>query len=152
MTPIDFIAAIAPAARASMLKTKIPASFVIAEGAEESGWGAHAPGMNLFGVKADTAWHGAVTVQRTREVVKGASIFIEAKFRAYTDWLGSISDHAAFLLDNPRYLPAFAHCDDAEAFTKAVAEAGYATAPDYAERIIDLIHEHDLTRFDKPLE
>ena len=33
MTPADFIAAIAPAARASMLKTKVPASFVIAEGA-----------------------------------------------------------------------------------------------------------------------
>lgn len=152
MLPNDFIAAVAPAARASMLKTRIPASFVIAEAALESGWGDHAPGMNLFGVKADAAWHGAITIKRTREVIKGASVFIVDKFRAYTDWLGSITDHAAFLLDNPRYLPAFARCDDAEAFTKAVADAGYATDPDYAERIIALIRQHDLTRFDQPTE
>ena len=105
--------------------------------------------MNLFGVKADQAWHGAVTLQRTREVVKGASVFIYAKFRAYTDWLGCIADHAAFLLDNPRYQPAFAHCSDAEAFTQAVAAAGYATDLNYANEIITLIRQHNLTQFDK---
>lgn len=148
MTPQEFIAAISPAARTSMAKTKIPASFTIAEGALESGWGVHAPGMNLFGVKADASWHGPVTTLRTREVVHGQSVIEVAKFRAYDAWLGSIQDHAAFLLNNPRYKPAFAHAGDAEAFTHVIAAAGYATDPRYAEEIIGLMHTHDLAQFD----
>jgi flagellar protein FlgJ len=150
MTPQEFISAIAPAAVESMARTKIPASFVIAEAALESGWGGHAPGMNLFGVKADASWHGAVTIQRTREVVDSKSVFIDARFRAYTDWLGSITDHAGFLLDMPRYKPAFEHCDDSKAFTIAVADEHYATAPDYAKKIIEVIDEHDLQQYDRP--
>ena len=60
MKPGDFIKAIGPAAQASSQTTHIPASFTIAEGALESGWGASQlalQGFNLFGVKADSSWH-----------------------------------------------------------------------------------------------
>ncbi len=143
MTPDEFIKAIGPAAQASAEKTRIPASFTVAEGALESGWGNHAPGMNLFGVKADPAWHGPVTVQRTREVIHGQSVMIEAKFRAYTNWLGCIEDHAVFLLTNPRYKSAFRH-NDGPSFAKAVAAAGYATDPEYAVKICGIIKQHNL--------
>lgn len=149
MTPRNFIAAIAPAAQASAQLTKIPASFTVAEGALESGWGNHAPGMNLFGIKADPSWKGLITTQRTREVIKGQSVFINANFRAYSDWLGCIQDHAEFLQDNPRYAPAF-ECTDGESFARAVAEAGYATDPNYANTIINIIRQHDLADLDKP--
>ncbi len=148
MTPKDFISAVAPAARASAAKTHIPASFTVAEGALESGWGVHAPGMNLFGIKADPSWHGAVTIQRTREFLRGAWTFVDARFRAYTDWLGSIEDHAAFLLSNPRYKLAFAH-SDGESFARAIAAAGYATDPQYADKIIAIIRAHNLQSLDK---
>ena len=147
MTPDEFIAAVSPAAKASAATTRIPASFTAAEAALESGWGAHAPGMNLFGVKADPSWTGPVTVRRTREVVHGRSIIIDAKFRAYSDWLGSIQDHAAFLLDNPRYKPAFEH-KDGEGFARAVAAAGYATDPDYADKLCSVIRAHNLGKLD----
>jgi flagellum-specific peptidoglycan hydrolase FlgJ len=150
MTPKDFINAIAPAACESAKKTKIPASFVIAEAAIESGWGTHAPGMNLFGVKADKSWTGPFTVKRTREVIHGESVFIDDKFRSYSDWLGSIQDHADFLLMNPRYKPAF-QCSDAESFTRAIAAAGYATDLDYASKIIHVIRSRNLTQYDKGL-
>lgn len=143
MTPDEFIKAISPAAQASAEKTKIPASFTVAEGALESGWGNHAPGMNLFGVKADPAWHGPVTVQRTREVIHGQSVMIEAKFRSYSDWQGCIDDHAAFLLNNPRYKSAFLH-NDGPSFARAVAAAGYATDPEYADKICSIIRKHNL--------
>ncbi len=148
MTPDEFIAAVSPAARISAGNTGIPASFTVAEAALESGWGAHCPGMNLFGVKADSSWHGPVTVRRTREIVQGKPIVINAKFRAYTDWLGSIEDHALFLQDNPRYRLAFAH-KDGEGFAQAVAAAGYATDPDYADKLCSVIRAHNLAALDK---
>ncbi|MDR5729328.1 MAG: glucosaminidase domain-containing protein [Terriglobia bacterium] len=147
MTPNAFISAIGPAAKTSAAQSKIPASFTIAEGALESGWGAHAPGMNLFGIKADPSWAGPFTTQTTHEVIDGNTITIQAKFRAYSDWLGSISDHARFLLTNPRYRPAFAFTTG-PLFAQAIAAAGYATDPQYAAKIISIIQAHDLAAFD----
>jgi flagellum-specific peptidoglycan hydrolase FlgJ len=147
MTPQDFIAAISPAAKTSALTTKIPASFTIAQAALESAWGAHCPGFNLFGIKADPSWHGPVTSQVTHEVVNGQTIEITANFRAYPDWLGSINDHAQFLLTNPRYQPAFAYTTGA-LFAQAVAAAGYATDPQYATKIASIIRAHGLASLD----
>jgi flagellar protein FlgJ len=147
MNPQDFIAAISTAARSSATLTKIPASFTVAEAALESGWGAHCPGFNIFGIKADASWTGPVTLQETHEVVNGQTITIQAKFRAYDGWLGSILDHAQFLLTNPRYKSAFAWTDGAS-FAKAVAAAGYATDPQYAAKIVSIINAHKLTALD----
>jgi flagellum-specific peptidoglycan hydrolase FlgJ len=151
MKPQDFIDAIAPAAKQSALKTKIFASFVVAEAALESGWGAHAPGFNLYGIKADSSWHGAVTIQRTREFLNGAWTFVDAKFRAYPNWLGSIEDHAQFLLTNPRYKPCF-ECTDGEGFARAAQAAGYATDPQYGQKIIALIRQYKLALLDAPAD
>ncbi len=149
MTPQEFIAAISPAARSSAALTKIPASFTVAEAADESGWGKHCPGFNIFGIKADSSWHGPVVVDETEEVVDGKKVIITATFRAYSGWLGSLLDHAQFLLTNPRYKPAFAYQSGAS-FAKAVAAAGYATDPDYAAKIISIINTHKLTALDLP--
>ncbi|MCL6468392.1 MAG: glucosaminidase domain-containing protein, partial [Ralstonia sp.] len=142
MTPQDFIKAIGPAARASAAKSKIPASFTVAEAALESAWGASQlarDGMNLFGVKADPAWKGAVLTLPTREYLGGGRwTMVQARWRKYSDWLGSIVDHAQFLLTNPRYKPAFQHVDG-EGFARAVAAAGYATDPTYSDKIISII-------------
>ncbi|WP_394779085.1 glycoside hydrolase family 73 protein [Undibacterium sp.] len=152
MNPVDFVAAIAPAARVSMAKTKIPASFVIAEGALESGWGGSqlaANARNLFGVKADPAWKGDVLTMNTREFLKGQWVMVPARWRKYPDWQSCIDDHAAFLLGNPRYRPAFAFTD-AASFTRAIATAGYATDPTYADKILSIIRSRALSTFDAP--
>lgn len=150
MTPQDFIAAIAPAARQSMAQTNIPASFVVADAALESGWGASQltqQAMNLFGVKADPSWSGPTYAIPTREYLSGAWTMVNALFRKYSDWLGSISDHAAFLMNNPRYAPAFA-CTDGISFAQAVAAAGYATDPQYAQKLAAIINAHGLLSLD----
>lgn len=147
MTPAEFIAAISPAACTSMAKTKIPASFTIAQAALESSWGARAPGMNLFGIKADPSWDGAFTSKTTHEVVKGKTIEIIANFRAYPDWLSSIDDHAQFFLTNPRYSHALT-CRDGESFAQAIAAAGYATDPNYSAKLIAVMRTHGLAQFD----
>lgn len=153
MKPDEFIKAISPSAQASAAKTKIPASFTIAEAALESGWGTSqlaAQGFNLFGVKADKAWKGDTLTMRTREFLKGEWVIVPALWRKYADWLGCIEDHAAFLLANPRYKAAFALCGDVHAFTAAIAAAGYATDPHYADKIMAVIHSHNLVVLDTP--
>ncbi|WP_321814569.1 MULTISPECIES: glycoside hydrolase family 73 protein [unclassified Paraburkholderia] len=147
-TPAQFIAQIGPAAQASMAQTKIPASFTVAQAALESSWGARCPGFNLFGIKADSSWVGPVTTQRTAEVVNGKRIVINAAFRAYPDWLGSIADHAKFLTGNPRYAAAF-HCTTGPEFADAVAAAGYATDPNYAAKLKSIIAARSLESLDK---
>ena len=151
MTPIEFIAAIGPAARASMVKTKVPASFTIAQAALESGWGKSAlarQAKNLFGIKADRSWRGEVVTMNTREFLKGRWAMVPARWRKYADWQGCMDDHAAFLLNNRRYQPAFA-CTDGESFARAVAAAGYATDPKYADKIIVLMRVYQLAAFDR---
>lgn len=147
MTPKEFISAIAPAAQAAAKTTGIPASFTIAQAALESGWGAKAPGHNLFGIKADAAWHGPVAVSATHEHVGGKDVPVRDVFRAYDDWLGSIEDHAKFLLSNPRYRPAFAF-DDGVDFAHAIAAAHYATDPAYGSKLASIIYTHNLRTLD----
>lgn len=150
MTPQAFIAAVSPAAQQSMTQTSIPASFVVADAALESGWGASQltqQAMNLFGVKADPSWSGPTYAIPTREFLNGAWTMVNALFRKYSNWLGSINDHATFLMDNPRYAPAFA-CTDGISFAKAVAAAGYATDPQYAQKLAAIINAHGLLSLD----
>lgn len=150
MTPQQFIAAISQSAVQSMKTTGIPASFVIAEGALESGWGGSqlvAQAKNLFGVKAGESWHGPVLTMNTREYLNGQWVVVPARWRQYPDWLSCITDHAAFLLTNPRYKSAF-QFKDGISFAKAVAAAGYATDPAYAQKIGEVINAHQLDQFD----
>jgi flagellum-specific peptidoglycan hydrolase FlgJ len=150
MTPDAFIAAVGPAARASAAISKIPASFTVAEGALESGWGGSqlcTQAFNLFGVKADPSWTGPIFVLPTREYLDGQWVMVQAKWRKYSDWLGSIRDHAEFLLTNPRYRGAFAYTSGAT-FAMAIAAAGYATDPDYASKIVSIIKAHNLSTLD----
>lgn len=147
MTPDDFIAAIGPAARELAVTTKIPASFTTGQAALESAWGKAAIQNNLFGIKADASWHGPTASRVTHEFVNGQRVTITAKFRAYPSWLASLQDHAAFLLTNPRYKPAFAHTDG-PGFARAIAACGYATDPDYAQKIIEIINAHGLQSLD----
>lgn len=146
-TPSAFIAAIAPAAQVCMRRTGVPASVTIAQAALESSWGKRAPGFNLFGIKADASWHGPVTRVVTHEVIGGKTVTITADFRAYPDWQGSIDDHAAFLTGNSRYRPAFAFTNGPD-FAHAIARAGYATDPAYADKLVSIITARDLGAYD----
>lgn len=150
MNPPDFIRMLAPAAQESQAKTKIPASFTVAEAALESGWGESLlarTGFNLFGVKADKSWHGETLTMRTREVIRGKAVIVDALWRKYPDWLACLEDHAAFLMNNRRYRKAFSftHGED---FAYAVAAAGYATDPQYATKLISIIRRHNLANLD----
>lgn len=147
MKPDDFLKAVGPYAKTSAQKAKIFASVVLAQAALESGWGAKAPGNNLFGIKAGGSWTGPTVTFGTHEVLDGQRVAMPDKFRAYADWGGSFDDHAAFLLRNPRYKPVLAAKTPEEA-CKALQAAGYSTSPTYAATLMSIIKSRKLTQYD----
>lgn len=147
MSPTEFLDQLLPAARACQCSSGIPVSFTLAQAALESSWGQRAPGFNLFGVKADKSWKGATVDVPTHEVVNGASVAVTCKFRAYASWAECMKDHADFFLVNRRYANCFRE-KTGEGFARAVAAAGYATDPQYADKLIAVIRGRNLARFD----
>lgn len=150
MIPAEFILRLTTAAVESQRKSGVPASITIAQAALESGWGESAlakTGNNLFGIKADSLWRGQTLTMNTKEFIKGQWVVVPALWRKYHSWQASIDDHAAFFKRNPRYKACFA-CTGAEAFARAMAQAGYATDPAYADKVIGLIKQHNLLDLD----
>lgn len=147
MLPKDFIAKLAGPAQDIAKRTKIPASVTIAQAALESGWKLDAPGNNIFGIKADKSWSGAVVIEHTHEVINGIEEPVIAPFRAYKTFIGSLSDHAQFLLENHRYKPCFDTLNGV-GFAKQLQACGYSTNPAYSDTLIEIMNEHNLLALD----
>lgn len=150
MTPPDFIAMLLPAAQDCQHKHGIPASFTIAQAALESRWGESdlvKKAFNVFGVKADSSWHGPTFNLGTGEHLDGKDVFVAASWRKYASWQECIDDRAQFFLKNKRYTACFQQTTG-EGWAHAVADAGYATAPNYAARIIAVMNGRNMQRFD----
>jgi flagellum-specific peptidoglycan hydrolase FlgJ len=148
--PQDFIALIGPAARACHKAAGVPASITVSQAALESGWGESGlakKANNLFGIKADILWRGETVTLDTKEFIRGQWVVVPAKWRKYPTWQVSVDDHAAFLKRNPRYKDCFL-CVSAQTFARALLKAGYATDPDYADKLICLIGVHNLSSLD----
>lgn len=130
-----FLQAIRPHAEAAAARLGIAPELVAAHAALESGWGRHAPGNNMFGIKAGGSWQGAVQALATTEVEDGVAYNRNEQFRGYGDMAGSFDDYAGMLLENPRYRRALNSGSDAQAFAHALQAGGYATDPAYAEKL-----------------
>jgi flagellar protein FlgJ len=130
-----FLEAIRPHAEAAAARLGVAPELVAAHAALESGWGRHAPGNNMFGIKAGGSWQGAVQALATVEVEGGVAHSRNEQFRGYGDMAGSFDDYAGMLLDNPRYRRALNTGSDAQAFAHALQAGGYATDPAYADKL-----------------
>lgn len=147
MTPAEFIAAILPAAQACQRTNGIPASFTIAQAALESSWGKRAPGNNLFGIKPGPKWKGPTVLIDTHEVINGKRIAVREPFRAYRTYGECLADRAGFFRDNPRYRDCFKE-RTGHAWARAAAKAGYATDPQYAEKLIAVMDGRRMSQYD----
>lgn len=135
------------AARAAEAQTGIPATFMVAQAAHESGWGKreirHTDGSsahNLFGIKAGAGWKGPVAQVTTTEVIDGQPRKVVAKFRAYASYEESFRDYAQMMKDSPRYAKVVAAGSDAQGFAQGLQRAGYATDPAYADKLTRVIN------------
>lgn len=153
MTKQLFVNTYMPYALQTQLKTGISAIAILAQAALESGWGKAAPGNAFFGVKDTDGVNGNEQLIQTTEysrradlkfpqiisvtpiVRNGVKMFkyiVKDYFRKYATPEECFTDHARFFLTNKRYAAALAVKHDPMLFIDAIAKAGYATAPDYA--------------------
>lgn len=148
----NFIKKVGALASADMKKSGVLASLTVAQAILESAWGKSelATGGNaLFGIKATKSWKGKVYCKDTKECYDGVNLVDvkNAAFRAYDSWEESVEDHSAFLKANKRYKEVIGETDYKKV-CEAIKAAGYATDPDYVEKLVKLIEDYELTEFD----
>ncbi len=146
--PIDhssrdaFVRSMLPYAKQAEASTGIPAEIMIAINLNEQGWQTPAPGNNLFGIKGVNPRTGASTGPvATWEDYGNGRVNIKDTFRAYSSPAESYEDFGNFLRDNPRYhkaLEVLRRTGDGAAFIKEVHRAGYATDPQWSNKILNI--------------
>lgn len=122
--------------------TGLPAGFMLGQAGHETGWGKHeikhkdgTPSFNLFGIKAGPNWTGKVAEVTTTEYVNGVAKKTVAKFRAYDSYDASFRDYARLITETPRYAQAKQQTSSPLAFASGLQRAGYATDPEYANKL-----------------
>jgi flagellum-specific peptidoglycan hydrolase FlgJ len=146
----DFLKQVAEYAKADYQRSKVLPSLTISQAILESGWGNSGlakKSNNLFGIKAGKSWKGAKRSYPTKEFVGGKWITIDAFFREYPTFEGSVKDHNS-LLQNKRYAKVLTAKDYKEACHE-VWKAGYATDPNYPALLIRIIEKLKLYVYDE---
>lgn len=158
-----FVKTAGPLARSSSARTGVPASVTLAQAILESASGTLTAGANnYFGIKARSVdpktgifrWESTAVgcVHKPTYESEGKRLVRQiGQFRMYRGMQDSFFDHGMFLRENSRYAPAFKHSDDPANFARAIARAGYATDPSYANLLIRLINNKalPLTPYDR---
>lgn len=147
--PANFVREIYKVALETANKLGIDPEVLIAQSALETGWGQKITAMgdkqslNFFNIKADARWQGQSITVATMEVKNGLPVREKASFRAYENAEQSFKDYAEFVGNSPRYREAL-DSNDSETYIKKLKEAGYATDPNYAEKIISIMNSEDV--------
>ncbi len=127
------------------------ASLMIAQAALESGWGGSylsTSAYNLFGVKWSGS--GAYIELPTQEFYNGSYHTIYDKFQRYSSYAESLNGYANVITTR------FPKSTRANSANYAIAAQNlrygvygtYATAPDYADKLIRVIQTYNLTAYD----
>jgi flagellar protein FlgJ len=145
-----FVDKVWPQAVEASKATGIPARFLVAQAALETGWGKHelknadgTPSYNLFNIKAGRSWSGATVNTSTTEHRNGQATAESARFRAYGSYEESFRDYARLIGSNPRYAAVVGQTD-ATRFARGLQAAGYATDPLYADKLARIINGNTL--------
>lgn len=124
----------------------VDAEVIIAIAALETGWGKHLPtdnggsSNNYFGIKADDRWSGNYVTSQTLEFEENTFNELKQSFRAYDNLKESFNDFADFILGNERYAQALEFAHDTKRFLHEIQNAGYATDPKYADKILNVLN------------
>ena len=147
----EIVAAIRPHAEKAAAELGVPARMLIAQAALETGWGQHLPrqadgsaSFNLFGIKAGSGWTGASTAKATSEFDGSGWSRQTASFRAYGSIGHAFEDYVGLLKNNPRYAPALSAGSSA-GFAQGLQRAGYATDPDYAQKLLKIANSPEMS-------
>ncbi|MEM7209391.1 MAG: flagellar assembly peptidoglycan hydrolase FlgJ [Pseudomonadota bacterium] len=150
--PEDFVRDIWPHAVDAARELGVDPRVLVAQSALETGWGLKVPrhpdgssSFNLFGIKAGSNWQGETVSINTLEFEQDAFVRQRSSFRAYDSIEASMRDYVDFLKTRARYAGALEQAADPEKYTRALQDAGYATDPIYADKILRVMQS-------KPME
>ena len=142
----NFVQKLAAHAEQASQGTGIPAKFMLGQAALESGWGKReikaadgSTSHNIFGIKATPNWKGQTVDAMTTEYVNGVAYQKVEKFRAYNSYGDAFKDYAKLISENPRYQNVLQSGGDANRFASEMQKAGYATDPQYAQKLARVI-------------
>jgi flagellar protein FlgJ len=127
---------------------------LLAQAAIETGWGQHMihntsgqNSHNLFGIKADRRWQGDRAIVNTIEFEQGVASTKKAPFRFYDSFADSMQDYVGFVKQNPRYEAAVKQSQSPQNYFSELQKAGYATDPDYANKVIAVFEGEQFKRY-----
>ena len=151
-SPQEFVDHVSQFAEQAAQKLGVSTDVLVAIAALETGWGRHTPNdgykssNNYFGIKADLRWQGDQVNSQTLEFVDGVFNKQTESFRAYSNLRDSFNDFAEFILSNDRYAQALEFAKDASQFLVEIQKAGYATDPEYANKVLNVLNNDAFTR------
>lgn len=147
-----FVRSLLPEARRAAQALGVDHRVLLAQSALETGWGrsiladhAGRSSNNLFNIKAGSFWQGPSVGVSTLEFVHGLPQQQHARFRAYASFAESMDDYVGLLRTQPRYAAALENAGDSARFIHSLADAGYATDPEYARKVLDLLRDETIT-------
>ena len=148
-SPEEFTNHILPYAEKAAKELGVSPLVLVSQAALETGWGKSvtrrpdgSSTFNLFNIKADTRWDGERVIKSTLEYDNGVAKYEKASFRSYDSYADSFDDYVNFLRTNSRYTDALRHQSNKagdHVFIKDLHKAGYATDPDYADKVLDIL-------------
>jgi flagellar protein FlgJ len=135
-------------AKGAAEKLGVEPDILLAQAALETGWGkkisasGDRSSLNLFNIKADKRWSGDSIKVATMEVRDGVAVKEVAAFRAYRSAEHSFNDYVDFIANSPRYEGAL-QSDNSDAYIRNLSAAGYATDPDYADKVLRIANSEN---------
>jgi peptidoglycan hydrolase FlgJ len=141
----EFMSQLLPHAQQAASALGVDANLLLAQAALETGWGQAVikngqgeSSFNLFNIKADKSWQGRQAKAMTLEFDGGVAKKEMAGFRSYDSYKQSFDDYVNFIKSNPRYSEALKKVGNAAQYMRELQQAGYATDPRYAEKVMNI--------------
>ncbi|MDJ0882143.1 MAG: flagellar assembly peptidoglycan hydrolase FlgJ [Gammaproteobacteria bacterium] len=142
----SFVSDLWPHAERAAERLGVSAQVLVAQSALETGWGRHtmrkadgSVAFNLFGIKASRGWAGQSVVHNTLEFRGGAMQQEAARFRAYDSVGEALDDYVDFVKGHSRYQRALDNAGNDAQYIRELHQAGYATDPHYADKILGIM-------------
>lgn len=149
----EFVEKLAPHAKELQQGYGVLPSIILGQAILESNWGQSqlaSEYKNLFGIKA-SGNQPKISLE-TKEYMNEQWITIQGDFKVYSTWEESLDDHTMLFVNgtnwNPQLYAYVLTATDYKQAAQALQTAGYATDPDYANKIISVIETYNLDRYD----
>ncbi len=139
----NYLEWITPAAKKLGRKHGLPYQALVVQTALETGWGSSklaSEGFNFAGIKA--VGNQPYVTAETHEYRNGVRTEEDAKFRKFNSLEEGLNEYALFFHKNKRYSEALKYPNDPYKFIYEIRKAGYATSPDYVEKLHGMLRKY----------